>query len=79
MTQTLLTISEADLADLRRELASIRKRLDRVEMTPARRFITIKEYAAKIGKSVDTVKRRLPELESKVEAGVTLIRNPDLI
>lgn len=79
MTQTLLTIERADLAGLMKEMAEIKERLNRVEMKPPPRYITIKEYAAKIEKSVDTVKRRLPELDSKVEAGVTMIRNPDSV
>lgn len=78
MTQTLFTIEKADLDRLVAEMHEIRQRLDRVEMRPKPEWITMHDYAQKIGRSIDTVKRRLPSLESRVEAGVTLIRNPDL-
>lgn len=78
MTEQLLVISQADLDRLHDQLVQIQRRLDRVEMQPKPEWITMKEYAAKIGKSIDTVKRRLPTLESRIEAGVTMIRNPDL-
>ncbi|GFE51572.1 hypothetical protein So717_33250 [Roseobacter cerasinus] len=79
MTQTLIAIEQADLDAIRLELRELNRRLDEVQMQPKPEFIPMKDYAAKIGKSIDTVKRRLPSLESKVEAGVTMIRNPDLV
>ena len=69
----------AELTSIRAAVADLNDKLAKVEMKPKPEYVTIKEYAAMIGKSVDTVKRRLPTLDSKVEAGVTMIRNPDLV
>lgn len=79
MTQTLITIEQADLDALTREMAQIREMLTHATVTPPPRYVTIPEYAAIIGKSTATVRRRISagELDTKAEGNVTMIRNPN--
>ena len=78
MTQTLLTISEADLARIEAALAALATRLDRVEMRPKPEWLTLDEYAARIGRSKRTVQRYIDagRLDTKSECGVVMIRAP---
>lgn len=78
MTEPLLVIREADLTALHEKIDALSESLERVQVQPKPEWVTIHTYADKIGRSLDTVKRRLPSLDHKIEAGVTLIRNPDL-
>lgn len=79
MTQTILTIQQADLDAITEQLSDLRKRLDKVQMAPMPEYITIHAYADKIDRTIETVKRKLETLDHKVEAGVIMIRNPDLV
>ena len=77
MPDTLLMIERADLSALLSKIDNLTERLNRVEVTPLPRFIPLDEYARKIGRHPQTVRRNLHTVESRVECGVTMIRNPD--
>lgn len=76
MNKPLLTIAEADLTAIRAELRALHDRLDRVEMTPKPEWLTLRDYAAQIGKSTRTVQRYIDagKLDTRQECGVTMIR-----
>ena len=73
-------IGAADLAallqPLHAEMAAIRARLDAVAMTPQPDWMNVKDYARRIGKSPQSVKRYVAagELETKRACGVLMIR-----
>jgi hypothetical protein len=57
------------------ELAALNKRLDGVDMVPKSQWLSIVDYASKVGKSSATVRRwiRLGMLETKAEGHSRLI------
>lgn len=75
-TQTLITIEAADLARIEQRLADLAEKLDRVVMAPKPEWLTVKDYAASIGRSERTVQRYIEQgrVQSKEECGVTLVK-----
>ena len=73
----VLTITPADLSALMRKVDDLKEQVEAVNMQPPPQWLTLKEYAVRIGKSQDTVRRHMHTLETMQQCGVTLIRNPD--
>lgn len=80
MTQTLITIEKADLEAINDKMDRITRMLEGVKLEPQPKWITQREYADMIGKSLDTVKRhvRAKKVESKMSGDEVLIRNPQV-
>lgn len=80
MKQTLITIEQADLDTMYDRLDRIERMLKGVRMEPQPKWITQREYAGMIGKSLDTVKRHVKaqKVESKMTGDEVLVRNPQL-
>ncbi|MDO6591566.1 MULTISPECIES: hypothetical protein [Rhodobacterales] len=76
MTTTLIAIDPAAIDALTAEIKRLHQRLDAVEMTPRPDWVTVKEYASHIGRSLRTVTRRIDagELEIRNECGVRMVR-----
>ena len=73
---TKMEIVESDtLVEIRAELAALHKRLDSVDMVPKSQWLSIVDYASKVGKSTATVRRwiRAGMLETKPEGHTRLI------
>ena len=76
MTKTLIVVDAASLESLSNEIKRLHSRLDAVMLIPRPEWVTVKEYARHIGRSVRTVTRRIDagELEVRHECGVRMIR-----
>lgn len=74
--QTIIAIEKADLDGILRELADLKSRLDKVILTPKPEWVSVREYAASIGRSERTVQRYIDQgrLVTKEECGVTLVK-----
>lgn len=74
--QTIIAIEKADLDGILRELADLKSRLDKVILTPKPEWVSVREYAASIGRSERTVQRHIDQgrLVTKEECGVTLVK-----
>lgn len=74
--QTLITIEAADLASIERRLADLAEKLDSVILAKRPEWVTVKDYAASIGRSERTVQRYIEQgrVPSKEECGVTLVK-----
>lgn len=74
--QTIISINAADLTRIERELADLKDMLGKVVMAPKPEWLTVKDYAACIGRSERTVQRYIEQgrVESKEECGVTLVK-----
>jgi hypothetical protein len=74
MTKLELVESKT-LVGIMAELAALNKRLDGVDMVPKSQLLSILDYASKVGKSTDTVRRwiRGGSLETKTEGRTRLI------
>jgi hypothetical protein len=74
MTKLELVESKT-LVGIMAELAALNKRLDGVDMVPKSQWLSILDYASKVGKSTDTVRRwiRGGLLETKTEGRTRLI------
>lgn len=57
--QTLIAVDPDALEAVARELKRINDRLDAVEMQPRPDWLTVPQYAEMIGRSKDTVNRRI--------------------
>lgn len=75
MTQQLIAVDAEALTDLIKQVAELSEQVRLARIQPEPKWITVKECAAKMDKSVDTVRRRISEgsLERN-RAG--LVRNP---
>ena len=80
MAETLITIERADLDALYAQLRAINDKLNRVEMQPKPEWITLRDYASRMDCHPSTVHRRVQrgELDTRIEGGTTMVRNPDL-
>lgn len=79
--QTLIAIDADALEGLRHEMRRINARLDAVEMTPAPAWVTLDEYAVKVGKSKRTIRnwKDAGLIDTKLEGTVTMVRvSPDV-
>lgn len=76
MQPTLIAVDPVAIENLTAEIRRLHQRLDAVEMTPRPDWVTVKEYAAHIGRSLRTVARRIDagELEIRNECGVRMVR-----
>lgn len=76
MKPTLIAVDPTAIEALTAEIKRLHQRLDAVEMTPRPDWVTVKEYATLIGRSLRTVTRRIDagELEIRNECGVRMIR-----
>ena len=74
--RTLIAVDPGALAELSAQIAALHARLDAVVMQPVPQWMTVKDYAAHIGRSVDTVRRKIRagELETFEECGAVMVR-----
>lgn len=73
----MIAVDQAELAALRAEMAALRRAVEGVRMTPLPEWVTVPEYAARMGRSTKTVRNWIREgrLDSKREAGILVVRS----
>ena len=78
MTQqvTMIAVDPAALQALRDEIAALRQSIEAVSLSAKPEWLTVKDYAAMIGRSEKTVMRRIAEgsVEVKHVGGVRMVR-----
>ncbi|MDO6755405.1 DNA-binding protein [Phaeobacter inhibens] len=75
MTQQLIAVDANALASLQDELIEIKRLLLSSKITPPAKWITVAEYAQKVGKSEATVRRWIRD--GQLERKQKLVKNPD--
>lgn len=76
MTQQLIAIDADALAALIAKVDGLAEEVRKARIAPEPQWLTVPAYAERIGRSVDTVMRkvRAGELETRHEGGVRMIR-----
>ena len=76
MTQQLIAIDADALAALIAKVDGLTEEVRKARISPEPQWLTVPAYAERIGRSVDTVMRkvRAGELETRHDAGVRMIR-----
>ena len=78
MTPQLIAIDPQALSGLIAEVKAMREELRQARIQPAQKWITIKEYAAIIGKSESTVNRHIAQGKVAThEDNARLVANPN--
>ncbi|AXT33775.1 DNA-binding protein [Phaeobacter sp. LSS9] len=75
MTQQLIAVDANALASLQDELTEIKRLLLASKINPPAKWITVAEYAQKVGKSEATVRRWIRD--GQLERKQKLVKNPD--
>ncbi|MFV1442179.1 DNA-binding protein [Phaeobacter sp. JH20_36] len=75
MTQQLIAVDANALASLQDELTEIKRLLLSSKISPPAKWITVAEYAQKVGKSEATVRRWIRD--GQLERKQKLVKNPD--
>ncbi|TNJ41959.1 hypothetical protein [Phaeobacter sp. B1627] len=77
MTATqFIAVDAAALESLQAELREIKRILQASHVTPPAKWITVKAYAEKVGRSEATVRRWVRQ--GQLERNRKLVRNPDV-
>lgn len=77
MTATqFIAVDATALEAMQTELQEIKRLLQASQITPPAKWITVSEYAAKVGRSEATVRRWIRE--GQLERNKKLVRNPDV-
>lgn len=76
----LIAIDANALESLLVEVQRLHKRLDAVQMMPMPEWVTVAEYAARVGRTKRTVRNWINEgsIETKREGAVTMVRVKDV-
>tara|TARA_Y100000310_G_C20662915_1_gene805776 strand:+ start:1124 stop:1357 length:234 start_codon:yes stop_codon:yes gene_type:complete len=76
MTQQLIAIDADALAALIAKVDGLTEEVRKARIAPEPQWLTVSAYAERIGRSVDTVMRkvRAGELETRHDAGVRMVR-----
>lgn len=75
MAQQLIAVDAEALASLQNELTEIKRLLLSSRITPPPKWISVAEYAQKVGKSEATVRRWIRD--GQLERKQKLVKNPD--
>lgn len=76
MNKTMIAIDPDALETLLQSVSLLHSRLDEVEMTPRSEWSTVPEYAASVGRTVQTVNKWIRDgvVETKREGTVRMVR-----
>ena len=76
MNKQLIAIDPSALDSLRMEIVRLHRRLDGVTMAPRPEWVTVAEYAEKVGRTKRTVRNWIDAgtVDTKVEGKVLLVR-----
>lgn len=74
--QQMIAIDPDALEGLTREVQRLHQRLDAVEMQPKPEWITVAQYADRVGRTKRTIRNWINEgrIETKMDGAVTMVR-----
>lgn len=74
--RTMIAVDAGELQALRDEMTALRRAIEAVQMAPRPEWLTIPDYAAKVGRTAKTVRRWVNEgsIETRQDGSVTLVR-----